>query len=67
MAGQTSSCQYFRGWGLRYISYKNVVPFIVIGEGKIGFSEGRLADIAPIMLDIMNVEKSEEITKEFCF
>ncbi|WHH60715.1 2,3-bisphosphoglycerate-independent phosphoglycerate mutase [Petroclostridium sp. X23] len=41
----------------------NVVPLIMIGkEGKL--AKGRLADIAPTMLDIMELEKPDEMTGE---
>ncbi len=41
------------------------VPLIVAGlEGKIELKEGKLADIAPTMLDIMGEEKPAEMTGE---
>jgi len=40
----------------------NVVPLIAIGLGDIKLKEGRLADIAPTMLDIMGLEKPQEMT-----
>ena len=42
----------------------NVVPLIVIGAGDIKLKEGRLADLTPTMLDIMNIEKPSEMTGE---
>lgn len=40
----------------------NLVPFILIGEKGVELNEGRLADIAPTILDIMGVEKPVEMT-----
>ena len=41
----------------------NPVPIILVSNNKnLGISEGRLADIAPTMLDIMNLPKPEEMT-----
>ncbi len=43
----------------------NPVPFIVVGKGELKMREGgRLSDIAPTMLDIMNIEKPSEMTGE---
>jgi len=42
----------------------NVVPLIVLGAGDIKLKEGRLADLTPTMLDIMNIEKPSEMTGE---
>jgi 2,3-bisphosphoglycerate-independent phosphoglycerate mutase len=39
------------------------VPLAIIGVNK-KLKEGRLADIAPTMLDIMGLEKPEEMTGE---
>lgn len=39
-----------------------VVPLIGVGLGGAGLKEGRLADLAPTMLDIMKIEKPEEMT-----
>ena len=41
----------------------NVVPLIMIGEDA-KLKKGRLADLAPTMLDILNLEKPEEMTGE---
>ena len=41
----------------------NVVPLILIGEDK-KLKPGRLADLAPTMLDLMGMEKPEEMTGE---
>ena len=40
----------------------NPVPLILIGQGAAGLKEGRLADIAPTMLDILGLEKPDEMT-----
>lgn len=43
----------------------NPVPFIVAGEdfkGRELLTDGRLSDIAPTLLDMMNLEKPEEMT-----
>ena len=43
----------------------NPVPFIVAGKDFIGkelLTDGRLSDIAPTLLDMMNLEKPEEMT-----
>ncbi len=42
----------------------NVVPLIVLGAGDITLKEGRLADLTPTMLDIMNINKPSEMTGE---
>lgn len=40
----------------------NVVPLIGVGLGGAKLKEGKLADLAPTMLDIMGVKKPEEMT-----
>lgn len=40
----------------------NVVPLIGVGLGGAKLSEGKLADLAPTMLDIMKLEKPAEMT-----
>jgi len=40
----------------------NVVPLIGVGLGNWRLKEGRLADLAPTMLDIMGISKPEEMT-----
>ncbi|MEG2247172.1 MAG: alkaline phosphatase family protein, partial [Peptostreptococcaceae bacterium] len=43
----------------------NPVPFILVGEefkNAILLDDGRLSDIAPTILDMMNLEKPEEMT-----
>ncbi|SJZ43256.1 2,3-bisphosphoglycerate-independent phosphoglycerate mutase [Garciella nitratireducens] len=42
----------------------NLVPCIVAGAGDLNLKEGKLADIAPTLLDLMNLEKPEEMTGE---
>jgi len=42
----------------------NQVPCILIGDKKYKLKEGRLADIAPTMLELMNLEKPKEMTGE---
>ena len=42
----------------------NPVPLILVGMENAKLREGRLADLAPTMLDIMNLEKPEEMTGE---
>ena len=42
----------------------NVVPLILIGLDKVELKEGRLADLAPSMLDVLGLEKPEEMTGE---
>lgn len=40
----------------------NPVPFIVVGEGDVKLGDGRLSDIAPTILQFMNLEKPKEMT-----
>ncbi|NLZ54941.1 MAG: 2,3-bisphosphoglycerate-independent phosphoglycerate mutase, partial [Thermoanaerobacteraceae bacterium] len=40
----------------------NIVPLIGVGLEGIEFKEGRLADLAPTMLDIMGLKKPDEMT-----
>ena len=40
----------------------NPVPLIVAGAGKISLNQGRLADLAPTMLDLMGLEVPGEMT-----
>ena len=42
----------------------NPVPLIVIGQGNKKVKEGKLADLAPTMLEIMGIEKPAEMTGE---
>ncbi len=43
----------------------NPVPFIIVGKGDLKMREGgKLCDIAPTMLDIMNLPKPSEMTGE---
>ena len=41
----------------------NIVPLVVVGK-EIKLKEGRLADLIPTMLDIMGIEKPQEMTGE---
>ncbi len=40
----------------------NVVPLIAAGIGDVKLNEGRLADLAPTMLDVMGLDIPEEMT-----
>ena len=42
----------------------NPVPLILVGMGEAKLKEGKLADLAPTMLDIMELDKPEEMTGE---
>lgn len=42
----------------------NPVPLIVIGAGDVKLNKGKLADLAPTMLDLMNLDKPAEMTGE---
>ncbi len=42
----------------------NKVPLIMIGEGNVELREGILADLAPTLLEMMNLEKPEEMEGE---
>lgn len=42
----------------------NPVPLLMIGQGDVKLKEGRLADLAPTMLDILGLEKPDEMTGE---
>jgi 2,3-bisphosphoglycerate-independent phosphoglycerate mutase len=42
----------------------NPVPLILVGMDNVELKEGKLADLAPTMLDIMNIEKPKEMTGE---
>lgn len=42
----------------------NPVPLIAVGLGDVKLKEGRLADLAPTILDIMKIEKPKEMTGE---
>ena len=42
----------------------NPVPLAIIGIGNKKLKEGRLADLAPTMLDLMGLDKPEEMTGE---
>jgi 2,3-bisphosphoglycerate-independent phosphoglycerate mutase len=40
----------------------NLVPFVIYGAGDFKLKHGKLCDIAPTMLDIMNIEKPSDMT-----
>ena len=40
----------------------NPVPLIVMGAGDVELEKGKLADLAPTMLDLMGLDKPEEMT-----
>lgn len=42
----------------------NPVPLIVMGAGDVKLNRGKLADLAPTMLDLMGLEKPAEMTGE---
>lgn len=42
----------------------NFVPCIIVGAGDVHLKEGKLADIAPTLLELMNLEKPAEMTGE---
>ena len=42
----------------------NPVPLILVGMNKAKLKPGKLSDLAPTMLDIMGIEKPEEMTGE---
>ncbi len=42
----------------------NPVPIILYGMENVKIKDGKLADLAPTMLDMMNLEKPEEMTGE---
>ena len=42
----------------------NPVPLVLIGREDVKLKEGRLADLAPTVLDLMNLEKPAEMTGE---
>ncbi len=42
----------------------NPVPLIVIGAGDVKLKKGKLCDLTPTMLDLMNIEKPAEMTGE---
>ncbi len=42
----------------------NVVPLVISGIGDVALKSGRLADLAPTMLDIMGIDIPDEMTGE---
>ena len=42
----------------------NLVPLVLVGMKDVKLKEGKLADLAPTMLEIMGLEKPSEMTGE---
>ena len=42
----------------------NKVPLILVGEGNVSLREGKLADLAPTLLELLGLEKPLEMTGE---
>ena len=42
----------------------NLVPFVIAGAGELKLHEGKLADIAPTLLQLMGLAKPEQMTGE---
>ena len=42
----------------------NPVPLIILGAGKLSLKRGKLCDLTPTMLDLMNIPKPSEMTGE---
>lgn len=43
----------------------NLVPLVLVSEKEtVKLKEGKLADLAPTILDLMGIEKPEEMTGE---
>ena len=42
----------------------NPVPLVLVGKDDVKLKEGRLADLAPTMLDLIGLDKPEEMTGE---
>ena len=40
----------------------NLVPFVIAGAGDLKLHEGKLADIAPTLLQLMGLDKPEQMT-----
>ena len=40
----------------------NLVPFVIAGAGELKLHEGKLADIAPTLLQLMGLDKPEQMT-----
>ncbi|MGE5146634.1 MAG: 2,3-bisphosphoglycerate-independent phosphoglycerate mutase [Candidatus Eiseniibacteriota bacterium] len=40
----------------------NLVPVVLVGAGKVALSNGRLADVAPTLLEIMGLKRPAEMT-----
>ena len=40
----------------------NLVPFVIAGAGELRLHEGKLADIAPTLLQLMGLDKPEQMT-----
>ncbi len=42
----------------------NPVPLIILGAGELSLKRGKLCDLTPTMLDLMNIKKPDEMTGE---
>ena len=42
----------------------NVVPLVLVGDNSVKLKPGRLADLAPTMLDLIGLDKPQEMTGE---
>ena len=49
---------------MEILNTTNPVPLILDGKDDVKLKSGKLADLAPTMLDLMNLSKPEEMTGE---
>ncbi|MDK2801475.1 MAG: 2,3-bisphosphoglycerate-independent phosphoglycerate mutase [Clostridiales bacterium] len=61
--GNADQMEDYETGGIYTAHTTNVVPFILIGKDA-KLKKGRLADIAPTMLELMGLEKPQEMTGE---